>query len=350
MTLKPVLLSFISALLPRFGIWLLFLGLLTTTACREAKLNEAKKTIPTVNGPIPIEQLGFALTHEHIMSNFGKDKGETSQYNEEALFKQVVPYLRKLKSLGVNSIFDCTTAYFGRRVDLLQRISDSTGIQLITNTGFYGAANDRYIPPFAFESDAMEISKIWIEEFRKGIDGTDIRPGFIKLAFDEGIPSPIDIKLFTAGLLTHLSTGLTLAVHTGDNPEAVNQQLQLLEEYKVSSSAWIWVHANKVSDIDILLKTASKGAWISLDGVNTSNIDTFLQIIDQFKSRNLLHRILLSHDGNGFPRGGPIREFEAVPKELIPAMRIHGFTEREIDQIMIENPKNAFRIVVRKED
>ncbi len=309
-----------------------------------------QETMPTVNGPILIERLGFALTHEHIMSNFGKDQSETSQYNEEALFKQVVPYLKKLKSLGANSIFDCTTAYFGRRVDLLQRISDSTGIQLITNTGFYGAANDRYIPPFAYEASAQKISKIWIAEFQKGIDGTEVKPGFIKLAFDEGPPSKIDTKLFIAGILTHLKTGLTLAVHTGDNLEAVNQQLRLLEEYKVSPSAWVWVHANKVSDVDVLLNTASKGAWISLDGVNTSNIQELLNAITQFKSQNLLYKILLSHDGNGFPRGGPIREFEAISKKLIPAMRTHGFTEKEINQIMVQNPKNAFRITVKKTD
>lgn len=306
------------------------------------------ETIPTVNGPIPIEHLDFTLTHEHIMSNFGKDQNEASQYNEEALFKQVVPYLKQLKSMGVHSIFDCTTAYFGRRVDLLQLISDSTGIQLITNTGFYGAANDRYIPPFAYESSAQKISKIWIAEFQKGIDGTEVKPGFIKLAFDEGPPSEIDTKLFVAGILTHLKTGLTLAVHTGDNPEAVDQQLMLLKKYKVSPRAWVWVHAHKDTDIDRLLKTAAQGAWISLDGMNTSNIGKFIDTINRFKSQNLLHRVLLSHDGNGFPRGGEIRQFETIPKTLIPALLTHGFTEKEINQLMIQNPKNAFTIAVKK--
>lgn len=309
-----------------------------------------QETIPTVNGPIPIEQLDFALTHEHIMSNFGKDQNETNQYNESALFRQVIPYLKKLRSLGVNTIFDCTTAYFGRRIDLLQRISDSTGIQLITNTGFYGAADDRYIPPFAYEASAQKISKIWIAEFQKGIDGTEVKPGFIKLAFDEGPPSKIDTKLFVAGILTHLKTGLTLAVHTGDNPEAVDQQLKLLKKHKVSPRAWVWVHAHKDMDIDRLIKTAAQGAWISLDGANTSNIVQFTETLFRFKSRNLLHKILLSHDGNGFPRGGEIRQFEAISKALIPALLAHGFTEKEIDQLMIQNPKNAFRIAVKKAD
>lgn len=102
--------------------------------------------IQTVNGPIESSNLGFALTHEHVMSNFGKAMDITLVYAENKLFGQVIPYLKQLKTLGVDAIFDCTAAYFGRRVDLLKKISDSSDIQIITNTGIYGAANDKYIP------------------------------------------------------------------------------------------------------------------------------------------------------------------------------------------------------------
>jgi phosphotriesterase-related protein len=198
-----------------------------------------RDTFQTVNGPIPISDIGFTLSHEHIMSNFGKDISETSEYDETALLNQVIPYLKKIKSLGVDTIFDCTTAYFGRRVDLLQTIGDSTGLQIVTNTGFYGAVDDRYVPEMAYNSTPEEISELWIDEFENGIDGTNIKPGFIKLAFDDGTPSEIDKTLFKAGILTHLETGMTLAVHTGNNPGAVETQLNLLQQYGISPEAWI---------------------------------------------------------------------------------------------------------------
>ena len=53
-------------------------------------------------------------------------------------------------------------------------------------------------------------------------------------------------------------------------------------------------------------------------------------------------------DGNGFTRVGAIRQFEAIFTDLIPAMLDKGFTQSEIDQILIENPKNAFEFPVRK--
>ncbi len=313
--------------------------------------NKALDEINTVQGPLHLSELGVSLTHEHIMSNYGKEIDETATYDSIKLFDQVIPYLKNLRALGVNSIFDCTTEYFGRRVDLLQMISDSTDIQIITNTGFYGAANDRYIPGFANAASANAISEIWIDEFENGINGTDIKPGFIKLAFDDGKPpSKIDKKLFEAGILTHLSTGLTMAVHTGKNREALDSQMRLLGDNGVHPSAWIWTHANKIEDDVVLIDMAAKGAWISLDGVNESNINEYLRRIGLFKQKNLLHRILLSHDGNGFPGGEPIRSFDAIFESLIPKMLVNGFTEEDVQQILVRNPKEAFQVSIRKKE
>lgn len=306
------------------------------------------ETINTVNGTVSSNEIKLALTHEHVMSNFGAEINRTANYDEAALFTQVVPYLIRLKSMGVQTIFDCTANYFGRRADLLQKISDSTGIQIVTNTGIYGAAKDRYVPEFAYSSTVEELARTWILEFENGIDATGIKPRFVKLAFDEGSPSEIDLKLFKAGIQTHLATGLTLAVHTGNHQEAAEAQMKLLAGYGVSNEAWVWGHANFIKEVEVLLTAAEKGAWISLDGVNSSNTFEYVEKLSLFKSKNLLHKVLLSHDGNGYPKGGEIRQFDAIFDVLIPAMLDCGFTQSEIDQILITNPKNAFEIRVRK--
>lgn len=319
--------------------------LLLLASCQ---VNEYEGIIHTVNGKIRAGDLGFSLTHEHVMSNFGTVPAYNPQYDSLALFQQVVPYLEAIKSKGVFSIFDCTTAYFGRDVSMLQELAKTTGLQIITNTGFYGAANDRYIPELAYRTDESAIAKLWIDEFKNGIDNTGIKPGFIKLAFDDGVPSDIDVKLFKAGILTHLATGLTLAVHTGNNPAAAQAQLGLLRDNGVSAEAWVWVHANKVEDLGLLEETARAGAWISLDGVKASNVDDYVDMIDNFKENNLLSRVLVSHDGNSFPRGGAIRQYEAIPDVLIPALLKHGYSSVEINQVMVKNPAEAFAVRVRK--
>lgn len=304
--------------------------------------------INTVNGKINMERLNFSLTHEHIMSNFGAKQSYFANYDTVALYNQVVPYLNKVKSQGVATIFDCTAAYFGRDVKRLKAIADATGIQIVTNTGFYGAANDQYVPELAYRLPEKEIAQIWIKEFRNGIDQTKIKPGFIKLGFDDGEPSAIDVKLFKAGILTHLKTGLTIVVHTGNNPKAATKQLELLEEKKVSPNAWVWAHANNVQDLELLINAASKGAWISLDGVKESNIAEYVSKIEMFKSKKLLHKVLLSHDGNSFPRGGKIRQYDVIQTILIPRLNALGYTKEEINQLMVRNPQQAFMTRVRK--
>ncbi|HYI76735.1 MAG TPA: hypothetical protein VEW65_03890, partial [Chryseolinea sp.] len=76
------------------------------TACQQAKSPQHSGFINTIDGPLEVDQLKFTFTHEHLMSNFGKDPDEAHEYDETALLSQVIPYLKKIKSLGVNSIFD----------------------------------------------------------------------------------------------------------------------------------------------------------------------------------------------------------------------------------------------------
>lgn len=317
------------------------------TSCQTVKNHDKGVYINSVQGRLPLEQLHFVLTHEHIMSNFGAEPTYTPTYDKASLYNQVIPYLRKVKTLGISTVFDCTAAYFGRDVLTLKAFSDSTGINIITNTGFYGAANDRYVPELAYTLSEKEIAAIWIREFTDGIDQTGIKPGFIKLAFDSGAPSEIDLKLFRAGILTHLATGLTLMVHTGNNSAAGRKQLELLVNQKVSPSAWVWAHANQSEDMNVLLEAATKGAWISLDGVKESNVAEYIDKIGAFKIKGLLHRVLLSHDGNSFPRGGAIRAYDAISTSLLPRLKEEGYSAADIDQLMVKNPQMAFGIRVR---
>jgi predicted metal-dependent phosphotriesterase family hydrolase len=317
-------------------------GLLFSCLC-----NGQEGFIYSVGGKIHVNELNVSLTHEHIISNFGGEPAFTGVYDTALLFNQVIPYLRKIRALGVHTVFDCTAAYFGRNVGLLKRLSDSTGINIITNTGIYGAAGDKYIPAFALTATAAQMAADWIAEFENGIDQTGIRPGFIKLAFDEGKPSVIDMKLFEAGIITHQKTGLTLLVHTGKNGEAAQEQLRLLAENKISPEAWIWAHADKMNDLSVLAEAAIQGAWISFDGLAISTIGEYVERIEFFRAKKLLHKVLLSHDGNSFPRGGAIRTYEALFTKLVPALIEKGFLQDEIDQLLIRNPREAFRIRTR---
>ncbi len=309
--------------------------------------------IVTVTGAIAPRQMGVALIHEHLMSTFGEEKSDAPVYDTEKLFAQVLPYLKHIKSLGCQTIAECTAAYFGRAPQILQQLSRQSGLYLLTNTGYYGAADDRYVPDQAFEEDAEAVASVWIQEWEQGIGGTGIRPGFIKTAVDKGTLSAIDTKLVRAAALTHKKTGLTIACHTGNNPEGAMQEIEILQEEGVQPAAWLWTHANQVDSLDNLLPAAKKGAWLSLDGVRVAEpgqpqevLEKHLSYIKALKKKGYLNQVLISHDGNAFPgsQGGDIRPFEAVFTHLIPRLRDEGFTKKETDQLLIRNPQEAFTV------
>ncbi|MGB3589015.1 MAG: phosphotriesterase [Tunicatimonas sp.] len=310
--------------------------------------------IYTVTGAISANDLGVCLTHEHIMSNFGAERSYQPNYDVAALKAQALPYLKHIKSLGVASILDCTTAYFGRDVSLLKELSEESEIHLITNTGYYGAANDRYVPEHAYQETAEQLAERWINEFEQGIDQTGIRPGFIKIAADSGAVSDIDKKLMRAALQTSRATGLTIACHTGDNPAVPKLAQELMDEENVQPSAWIWTHAHQMKTSEELTGAAKAGMWISLDGLrigggdteaDQATLDRHLQHLLALKEQRLLSKVLISHDGNSFPRGGAIRPYEGIFTQFIPLLKENGFTKREINQLLVNNPQRAFAIL-----
>lgn len=320
----------------------------------------SSKTIRTVTGSIPAEKMGLALIHEHVLSIFTTDPQEPAQYDNQRALEEVVPYLEYIKSLGCDTVVECSAAYLGRNAALLKQISEQSGMQIVVSTGIYGAADDRYVPEYAYRESAGQLAGRWIEEFRQGIQGTNVKPGFLKSGVDGGPLSDIDAKLVRAAALTHLETGLLLQIHTADNPEAVDQQLMILEEEGVSPHAWVWVHAQSVQNPEPLIRAADRGAWISLDGLRTPNflngkresnstLRHHYMLLSALKEEGLLNRVLLSHDGSTFPPEGVAkRPFDILMNTFIPMMEVGGFTPEEIDQLTVKNPAEAFAIEVRK--
>jgi phosphotriesterase-related protein len=259
--------------------------------------------IMTVRGPVSVNEMGTTLTHEHILVDFiGADSISESRWDKTRVVRTALPYILKVKELGCKTFIECTPSYLGRDPLLLKMISDSSGINILTNTGFYGAGNDKYIPRFAYEEKAEQIADRWINEYETGIGDTGIKPGFIKIGVGSDSLSDLHKKLVQAAVLAHLRTGLTIASHTGPSIPAF-QQIGILQNEGVSPEAFIWVHAQSEKDINTHIKAAKSGAWISLDGLNDDNQMEYVKMVKNMKDNHLLGKVLLSHDAGWYHPG-----------------------------------------------
>lgn len=312
-----------------------------------------KSYVITVSGPIDPKELGLTLIHEHILVDFiGADKISNTRWNRDDVTKKVLPYLSEAKKAGVKSFIDCTPAFLGRDVELLKILSDKSGLQIITNTGYYGAVGKKYLPAWAFTETAEQLAARWINEFENGIEGTAIKPGFIKISVDAETPlAEVDAKLVRAAAITHLKTGLTIYSHTGP-AKAAFAQLEILKKEGVRPDAFVWVHAQNEKDKSNFIKAAMMGAWVSLDGIGWGDFDNYADSLVVIKNAGLLKRVLISHDAGWYkpnePDGGEFSGYTNVFKELIPRLRSRGFSDSDIRQLLVHNPAEALKVGIRK--
>lgn len=311
-------------------------------------LAKPKASIQTVTGVIPAKDMGLTLIHEHILVDFiGADAINPNRWNRGEVVAKMLPYLQELKRLGCQTLFDCTPAYLGKDPLLLKDLSEQSGITIITNTGYYGAVDNKYLPAHALTETADQLADRWVADYEKGIEGTGVKPGFIKISVNPGPLSDLHQKLVTAAARTHKRTGLTICSHTGPYVPAF-EQIEVLKQEGVRPDAFVWVHAQaQGNNMAHYARAVREGAWVSLDGLDNNNVNQYVETLLLMKGNRFLHRTLLSHDAGWFdpakPNGGPIgRDYTVLFKQLMPELTKRGFTKKDWKQILVENPIEAF--------
>jgi len=301
--------------------------------------------VETVTGPVSAETLGVTLMHEHVLVDFiGASEVSRSRYDADVVFRTVLPYLQQARTLGCEALVECTPAYLGRDPQLLKRLSEASGVRILSNTGYYGAAKDKHVPAFAFTETADQLAVRWTREAERGLDDTSIKPAFMKIGVDEAPLSEIDAKLVRAAAITHRATGLPIASHTGTGAAAM-AELDLLAAADVPLSAFIWVHAQSERDDSFHDRVARRGAWVEFDGISPASLARHLELVQRMKSQGLLDRVLVSHDAGwyhvGEPGGGQFRAYATLFTDFIPGLRRAGFSDAEVRHLLVENPRRA---------
>lgn len=313
--------------------------------------SQQTSAVMTVNGPLDANQMGITLVHEHILVDFiGAAKINPSRWKHDDVVYIMLPYLKQFQVSGGKTFVDCTPNYLGRDVILLRKLAEESGVNIITNTGYYGGSDHKFLPEHAFTESAEQLAKRWIDEWENGIDGTGIKPGFIKISVNPEKLSKVSRKLIEAAGITHKRTGLTIASHTGPFIPAL-EQIRILEEQRVMPEAFIWVHAQTEQDMSLHERIARLGAWVSLDGLSDDNVDRYVEMLLFMRNRDCLHRTLVSHDAGWFDpakeEGGEVRGYMTLMKKLLPELRKRGFGPRDIDQLLKSNPQKALAIQVK---
>jgi phosphotriesterase-related protein len=277
----------------------------------------------------------------------GAQKTSRDRWNPEEVIARMQPYLLAAKQSGVRGFIDCTPAYVGRDPHILKTLALNTGLHILTNTGYYGDAEGRYLPASAHSETAAQIADRWLAEWHHGIEDTGVRPGFIKIRVDGLVAdrshlSEMDGKLLAAAAASSRKTQMAVTCHS-PGPSGLSAALRFAAEGG-DSGKFIVAHCDD-NGFELNGKIIAAGSWVSIDGIGRKPAANHLAIVLPLLQKSP-NRLLLSMDSGwynvGEAGGGKINGFTALTDSFLPALRAAGVATAQINHVTIENPARVF--------
>lgn len=337
--------------------------------------------VQTVLGPIPVEQMGVTLMHEHIFvdaSVWWKEPAEitrrhiahqplhmgilgelrmdpfvnldnTKLYDPETATAELMQY----RELGGQTLVDVTVMGIGRDPLALQRMSRRTGLQIICGTGYY---LDGSHPLEVKGMNEDDIAEVIARDVLEGIPGTNVRCGIIG-EIGVGIEfTPEERKSLRGAARAAAHTQAALTIHMPGWKRRGHEVLDIVSEEGADLRHTVLDHMNpSFMDFDYQASLIERGAFLEYDmiGMDYFYADQQAQspsdeenaaAIKRLIDAGYINAILLSHDVfikmmltcyGGFGYGYILRHF-------VPRLRRHGVTEAQIQTLLVENPRRVF--------
>lgn len=336
----------------------------------------------TVRGPIPIDQLGVTLMHEHILNDcrcwWNPPKTPERQHLADSFVCMEIlgelrqdPFVNKhnialdderlaitelaaFARQGGNTVVEPTCQGIGRDPEALARISRATGLNIVMGAGFY---LDGSHPAKAAKMTEEQIADEIVGEAIAGAEGTEVKIGLIgEIGVSAGFTAA-ERKSLRGAAQAQVRTGLPLMIHLPGWFRLGHEILDLVEAEGADLRHTILCHMNPShDDFTYQSELATRGAFIEYDmigmdffyadqQVQCPSDDQAAAAIVKLVEAGYRDRILLSHDvfvkmmlthygGNGYGY---------VQRHFLPRLKRHGLDDDSLSIFLRDNPRSVFQ-------
>ncbi len=322
-------------------------------------------TVQTVTGPVPAGELGRTLMHEHFLYGYCGYQGDATlgPFDEAEALKTCIAAANTAKGYGIRTIVDATTNECGRNVRFLRKVSEATGVNIICSTGFYFEQESSYAYwkfRSAFADITAEIAEMMITELTEGIEGTGIRAGVIKLGSSWNTITPMEQCFFEAAARAQRETGCVIITHTQRGTMGP-EQAELLIKNGANPAKIAIGHMCGNTDIAYHKRVLALGVFVNLDRFglqgelfHTPTDAQRVDLIEDIIAAGYEDKILLGHDSVNVQLGRPkimtpmlqeaLRDANigTIGSKILPELRRRGFTEEQLDRLLVVNPEVLF--------
>ena len=310
-------------------------------------------------------QLGRTLMHEHFLFGYCGFQGDATLggFNEEAYTDACIQAVKDARAYGIETIVDATTNECGRNVRFLKKISDMTGMNIICSTGYYFQAESSYAYwnfRKGFADIEQEIYELMLTEVTKGIEGTDIKAGVIKLASSLNEITPMEEHFFKAAARVQRDTGVVIITHTQQGTMGP-EQADLLISNGASPDKIAIGHMCGSTNIAYHEEVLKKGVYVNLDRFglqgelfHTPTDEQRMDVIKALVDKGYGDKILLGHDSVNVNLGRPIvmtpfmqealkdANIRTIGAKVLPGLKNRGMSESAIEKLLTDNPRAIF--------
>lgn len=305
-------------------------------------------TIQTATGAIDSDELGFTLTHEHVVVGSPHVRQQFPDlFDREAILSIAVPNLAAAREAGVRSMVDLTPITLGRDAGLIREAAERSGMQIIVATGLY------YFPDLYFAFASQEhLTELFVRDISDGIGETGVRAGVIKCATQPDM-NPFNEKVLRASAQAHRQTGVPIGTHTFVANRTGLDQARVFKEEGVDLGRVIIGHSDDTDDISYLEEIIDAGAYVGMDRIGIPRPRTSEERADMVAAlvdRGYADRVCLSHDAGvmeGYDEAlkaerSPDWRYTFIPQTFLGMLRDRGVSDEAIEQMTVLNPRAIF--------
>ena len=307
--------------------------------------------VMTVSGPIPPENLGFTLPHEHTGISLWHIANRWDYWELTPDDDLIIEELRDYRRRGGGTLVDLTPPGVGRDPDRLRRLASASGVHIVMGTGWYREA---YYPAEALieRRSVDDLAAEMILELEVGVGAGGIRPGIIgEIGTDKPWVSPREERVHRAAARAAKQTGMAITTH-GVQSAVGLAQLRIFTEEGVDPARVVIGHADSYHDLDFYLSVIAAGANLQFDflghrfGTEEALEPRLVETIVELLERGFADQLLLSQDvcHNRQLKANGGFGYVYLQQHFLPTLRTAAVGEGEIRQMTIENPARILTI------
>jgi predicted metal-dependent phosphotriesterase family hydrolase len=319
------------------------------------------KAIVTVTGLLDPCLLGPTLAHEHLYSDLSAHSGKADNVLTDV--SRSVDELKHLRAVGGEAVIEVTPEGVGRDPAQLRRISEGSGITIVSGIAFYLEST---YPSWARSSadgpvNVDRLADYFVHQIEEGQAG--VRAGIIGEIASHNAPGGTSTEyrlddaeavLFTAAAQAQRRSGAGIITHAALG-RGGHAQLRLLEQAGAVAGRVCIGHcdaewrSDPQDDLAYYLPILERGAFCAFDLIGWTELapdDIRADRIAALIGLGYEQQILLGTDtcrqSQLHVNGG--RGYDYLWRSFLPRLRARGVAEEQIRSMMVIGPRRLLTL------